>query len=63
MKSHRLRTVLVFAAVLVTAVVVSRPAVYTWLATTSLRAIEEVNELTTRPLDRRFTLYPCPNTI
>lgn len=63
MKAHRLRTVLVFTAVLVTAVVVSRPAVYAWLAATSLRAIEEVNELRTRPLDRCFTVYPCPNTI
>jgi len=62
MNSHRLRTALVFAAVLVT-VVVSRPAVYTWLAATSLRAIEEVNELRMRPLDRCFTVYPCPNSI
>lgn len=44
MKSHRLRTVLVFAATLVTAVIVTRPAVYTWLVATSLRAVEEVNE-------------------
>lgn len=63
MKSHRLRAVFVFAAALVIAVIVTRPAVYTWLAATSLRAVEEVNELRTRPLDRCFTLYPCPNTI
>jgi hypothetical protein len=63
-KSHRLRNaVLIFAGVIVTAVVVTRPAVYLWLAAASLQVIEEVNELRTHPLDRCFTVYPCPNDI
>lgn len=64
LKTRRFRNfVLAFAGVIFTAVVATRPAIYTWLVATSLRAIEEVNELRTHPLDGCFTLYPCPNTI
>lgn len=63
-KTNRLRNVvLIFTGVAVTAVVVTRPVIYLWLAATSLQVIEEVNELRNHVLDRCFTVYPCPNTI
>jgi len=63
-KDRRRRNfILAFTGVIVTAVVVTRPAIYTWLVATSLRAIEEVNELRTNPLDRCLAVYPCLNTI